>query len=111
MDNPWVIIAAIISAAAVVALALWLNRGLKFKKDKDGVSLELEGGSAGDAESQSQVSVGEGLKVSDGGKVGDVTGVDGDAGNANVGVLKDAEISGDVGNITGVSSPGKADRD
>jgi len=111
MDNPWVWITGSIAIAAVVALALWLNRGLKFKKNQDGVSLELKGDSAGDPKPQSKVSVGEGLTVSSGGKVGNITGKGGDAGNADVDVLKGAIISGTAGDITGVSRKGKPEND
>lgn len=111
MDNPWVWITGIIAIAAVVALALWLNRGLKFKKNQDGVSLELEGDSAGTSKPQSKVSVGEGLRVGSCGEVGNIVGKEGDAGETAVDVLKDAEISGKAGDITGVSRKGKPESD
>ena len=111
MENPWVWIVGIVAAACVLALALWLNRRLKFTKDHDGISLELDGSAGEDPKPRSRVSVGEGLKVGGRGKAGDVTGVEGDAGNADVDVLRDAEIRGSVGDITGVSNKGKSKND
>ena len=105
-------ITAIVAIAAVVALALWLGRGLVFKKSSDKVSLEIKSNSADAAsERKKKVSVATGVKVGEDGSVGNVTGVSGGSGNADVEVLTDGEILGDVGDVTGVSSPRKTESD
>lgn len=102
-DDASVWITWIIAAATVVGLAIWLGRGLVFRKSGDEVSLEIKA-KPGPAESaaSSRVSVGEGLEVENA-EVGNVTGIEGEADDAPVEVLKGGKISGGsvVGDITG----------
>jgi preprotein translocase subunit SecF len=94
----WVVL--IVVAGIVVALALWLGRGLKVKTKS--IDLEIKEGKAADADPG--VTVFEDAKVGKTARVGSITGVRSQevGSRQKVDVAGRAEIEGTVGDITGV---------
>jgi len=107
LEDPQVWIIGIIAVAVVLIIALFLGRGLKFRKGQDGISLELEKGSVPEQKDSDGVSVGEGLVIEKGARVGNIVGEEvpvGEGGDSasSVEVMKDGTISGsEAGDIVG----------
>ena len=106
-DDPVVWLVIVLTAGFVVALGLWLGRGIVFRKDKGGYSLEIE------KEKNEGVKVGEKAVIDDGAEVGDIAAIkqEGDTPGAvqkgNIEVLKDGKIRGKTGDIVAIKISGK----
>jgi hypothetical protein len=111
-DNPIVWIILIIVVGLVVGYALWKGRGLKIRKDKNGISIETEGEKPG----MQNISVGKNLKIKNS-TVGDIAGkkIEGvDASpdsKENIDVLNGGTIErSQVGDIIGSENKNKSSK-
>ncbi len=97
---------AIIVLGVVIlgGLALWLGRGLKIRKDKDGFSLETEATQIeGRSKSDQNISVGKDLEI-EGSTAGDVAGIKGDTdSDQDIDVLSGGKVKdSNLGDIVGI---------
>lgn len=110
----WITIAAVIGV--VVALALWLGRGLVIKKDKEGYSVQVEKNQLPDTRTD-DIKVAEGIELKDV-EAGDIAGRKGSAAEAagdraqNIDVASHAKIERTkLGDIVGIKQEGPARTD
>jgi hypothetical protein len=115
-DNIYVWIAAIVVLGLVVVLALWLGRGLKINKSKEGYSLEVEKNQPPDTRTD-VIKVAEGLELKDA-EAGDIAGRKATSPDAaggrpqNIEVANRAKIErAKVGDIVGSKQEGPARTD
>jgi hypothetical protein len=112
--NVWITIAVIVGV--VVALALWLGRGLIIKKDKEGYSVQVEKNQAPDTRTDN-IKVAEALDIKDA-EAGDIAGRKVTSPDAvgdraqNIDVANRAKIErAKVGDIVGIKQEGPARTD
>lgn len=110
----WITIAAIIGV--VVALALWLGRGLTIKKDKEGYSVQVEKNQPPDTRTDN-IKAAEGIELKDV-EAGDIAGRKVSAADAvgdrsqNIDVASHAKIERTkMGDIVGIKQEGPARTD
>ena len=107
-EDPTVQIILIVAVVLIIGLALWLGRGLIFRKGEDGITFEAK-----QKPGQTKVSVAEGLQAEKA-EIGNVTGVEREGGtdtpqDQDIDVLKKATITeSKFGDITGLKQSGKS---
>ena len=107
-EDPVVWIFLIVVAGLVVALALWLGRGMIFRRDKQGVSFEIKAAPATRNAKETDISVAKNAVIDDV-TAEDITGAKTEGADADVvngkkiSVLDRAKVSGSkVGDIAGI---------
>ena len=94
-------------------LALWLGRGLKIRKDKNGISLEIDAVKTEES-SKHNISIGKDLKIEDS-TVGDVAGIKGEAvpdSKQDIDVLNGGKVKNSkLGDIVGVKKQSKPSKE
>jgi hypothetical protein len=110
----WITVAAVIGV--VVALALWLGRGLVIKKDKEGYSVQVEKNQLPDTRTDN-IKAAEGIELADV-EAGDIAGRKVSAGEAvgdrsqDIDVASHAKIERTkMGDIVGIKQEGPARSD
>ena len=112
-DDPVVWIVLIVVVGLVVALGIWLGRGIVFRKDKQGYSVELKESADKQEVKEAGIKVAEDAEIT-GSEVGDIVGykIEGDSTGAEskekVDVLSGGKIKGTrTGDIAGVKKTEK----
>ncbi len=82
-DDPVVWIVLVVVVGLVVALALWLGRGMIFRRDKQGLSLEIKAASGSRNAKETDISVAKNAVLDDV-TAEDIAGVKQEGGDAEV---------------------------
>ncbi len=110
----WIIF--VIVSALVIGLGVWLGRGLKIRKDKEGFSLETQ-------EAQAQATNEQSIRIADklaieGATVGDISGIKSEdidtlsESKQNIEVLSEGKITdAHIGDITGIKQERQSQKD
>ena len=110
----WIVLFSV--CGLVIILALWLGRGLKLSKNKNGISIEVKENTIPKS-SEADISVGRNLEIEES-EVGDVTGVIQKDGfvqaesQQTIEVLKGGKLKkAKLGNLTGIRQEEKPQKD